>query len=431
MKKAIFLFGICALLLAACDKNNPGNNGSSNDPGGTGVKLSSIVSITKSYKFTCNAALQTLADVKVVYVGADGKPSAPEKINGTSWERSGIEVPIPSKATAVEGSTAGISVICSPNDVPDTGEYDVRYEMECTYTVTLDDGSTLRLPAWNINPQMPAVEGRDAAEACNAVSLSCTDDKTIVCDDRGNTYIADAEYWEKEEGEYVPSGDLGGAAQESPTTRVEIGYAAYPESVDLGFTVNGEPLLWATRNVGAQSPGDFGGLYGWGDASGYHTSTNPVFYPARHPENIVGKNNNSISGTRCDIAYCMWGFRWRIPSKAEWEALVANCTWKKKKMDGNWGMEFTSKINGNSIFLPAADERNGENVYRKSMSPENCHGYYWSGDWVAGDAQFAYHFYYSLFSTGTVYSKAQGNKPRFHGMSIRPVTSTRPEDIIN
>ena len=429
MKKAICLFGICALLLAACDKNNPDENNPAT-PGGIGVKKSSIVSITKSYTFKCNAGLKSLANVSVVYVGADGKPSAPEKVNGTSWEKTGIEVPFGTKATAMEGSTAGVSVICDPNNVPDNGEYDVSYELNCRYTFTLEDGSTYDFPAWNINPQMPAVEGRDAQEACNAVSLSCTNDKEIVCDNRGNTYLTDSDYWENEEGEYVPSGDLGGAEQESPTTSVKVDYAGYPEAVDLGFTVDGEPLLWATRNVGAQSPGDFGGLYGWGDASGYHTETNPVFYPARHPENIVGKNNNSISGTRCDIAYCMWGFRWRIPSKAEWEALVANCTWKKKQVEGNWGIEFTSKKNGKSIFLPAADARYGENVYRNSTSPENCHGYYWSGDWVAGDAQFAYHFYYSLFSTGTVYPKAQGNKERFYGMSVRPVTSTQPSDNI-
>ena len=434
MKKSICLIGICALLLAACDENNPHGydpSGPSGNPGGTGIRKSAIVSITKSYSFKYNPALKTLADVSVVYVGADGKPSAPVKVTGQSWSITGINVPLKSKAVAMDESTAGVSVICEPNSVPDDAEYDVTYELECNYTITLDDGTTRQFPAWNINPQMPAVEGRDAAEACNAVSLSCTNDKVIVCDDQGNTFITDSDYWEKEEGEYTPSGDLGGADQESPTTSVEVRYAGYPESVDLGFTVNGDPLLWATRNVGAQSPGDFGGLYGWGDASGYHTETNPVFYPARHPANIVGKNNNSISGTRCDIAYCMWGFRWRIPSKAEWEALVANCTWQKKKVDGNWGMEFTSKINGKSIFLPGADCRFGENVYRNSMSPENCHGYYWAGDWVTGDAQFAYHFEYSLFSTGAVYSTAQGNKPRHYGMSIRPVTSTRPEDIIN
>ena len=434
MKKAICLIGFCALLLSACDKNNPngnGHHGSSDDPGGIGVKKSAIVSITKSYTFSCNAALKNLAKVSVVYVGADGKPSAPETVSGTSWSKTGIEVPLKSKAVAMDESTAGVSVICEPNSVPASNEYDVSYELDCTYTITTEDGNTYNIPAWNINPRMPVVEGRDAAEACNAVSLSCTNDKVIVCDNQGNTYLADSNYWEVEEGEYEPSGDLGGADQESPTTSVRVDYAAYPEAVDLGFTVDGEPLLWATRNVGADSPGDFGGLYGWGDASGYHTETNPVFYPARHPANVVGSTNNSISGTRCDIAYCMWGFRWRIPSKAEWEALVANCTPTKKKVDGNWGMEFKSKINGNSIFLPAADARYGENVYRNSTSPENCHGYYWAGDWVSGDAQFAYHFYYTLFSSGTVYPKAQGNKERFYGMSIRPVTSTRPQDIIN
>ena len=273
---------------------------------------------------------------------------------------------------------------------------------------------------------MPAVEGRDVEEACNAVSLSCTNDRVIVCDNQGNAYIADSDYWDKEEGEYVPAGDLGGAGQEPPTRWVAVDYMDDPLAVDLGFTVDGKPLLWATRNVGACSPGDFGGLYGWGDASGYHTEPNPVFYPARHPEQVVGKTGGSISGTRCDIAYCTWGSQWRMPSKAEWEALAVNCTWKKKTMDGNWGMEFTSKINGKSIFLPGADARYGENLYRNSTSPENCHGYYWSGDWVATDAQMAYYFYYSLFSTGTVYGKAQGNKERFYGMSVRPVTSVQP-----
>ena len=86
-------------------------------------------------------------------------------------------------------------------------------------------------------------------------------------------------------------------------------------------------------------------------------------------------------------------------------------------------IEFPQGKNGKSIFLPAADARHGENLYRNSTSAENCHGYYWAGDWVSTDAQFAYHFYYSLFSTGTVYSKAQGNKERFYGMSVRPVTS--------
>ena len=438
MKKIICLFGICALLLAACDKSNPENNNPSNpsgpsDPsggsGGTEGKKSPIVSITKSYSFTCNADLKSLAGVSVVYVGADGKPSAPEKVSGLSWSKSGIEVPVGSKAEALEGSTAGISVICDPNAVPTNNEYDVRYELNCTYTITREDGTTVELPAWNINPQMPAVEGRDVNEACNAVSLSCTNDRVIVCDNQGNTYLADSDYWEAEEGEYVPSNDLGGADQEPPTRTVDIEHAGIPEAVDLGFTVDGEPLLWATRNVGAFSPADFGGLYGWGDASGYHTETNPVFYPARHPENVVGKNGNSISRTRCDIAYCTWGPQWRMPSKAEWEALAANCTWEKKKIDGNWGMEFTSKVNGNSIFLPGADARYGENLYRNSTAPENCHGYYWSGDWVATDAQFAYHFYYSLFSTGTVYTKAQGNKERFYGMSVRPVTSVDPSQM--
>ena len=193
VKQTLPLLGIFALLLTACEVSNPDRGGKS-----------PIVSITKSYTFSCNADLKTLSDVYVVYVGADGKPSAPEKVSGQSWERSDIEVPVKTKATAVEGSTAGISVICNPNPVPDNGEYDVQYEMNCVYTITREDGTTTNLPAWHINPQMPAVEGRTAGETCNAVSLSCTNDTQIVCDDQGNAYLADSNYWQEEEGEYVP-----------------------------------------------------------------------------------------------------------------------------------------------------------------------------------------------------------------------------------
>ena len=429
--KNICLFGACALLAAACTKGNVESPKDTDGPGGASGRRSAIVSVTKSYSFRCNEDLKTLADLSVVFVGADGKPSAPEKIEGLSWSRTGIAVPVSSKATDVEGSTAGVSIICSPNEVPDNGEYDVCYELDCNYTITFEDGTTADLVLWNTRPEMPAVEGKTAEEACNAVSLSCTNDKTIVCDEEGNPHVVESDYWDTQEGAYVPDQNQGGDNQESPTKSVDIDYASLPEAVDLGFTVDGRPLLWATRNVGAQMPGDFGGLYGWGDASGYHTETNPIFYPARHPENVVGKTGGSISGTRCDIAYCNWGTRWRIPSKAEWEALAANCKAVKKQVNGNWGMEFTSKINGQSIFLPGADARYGENLYRESKKPENCLGYYWSGDWVQTDAQMAYYFHFSLFSTGTVYPKAQGNMNRYYGMSIRPVTSTRPEDIVN
>ena len=161
------------LLLFSCGKNDADNKVNKENKE-TGGKKSPIVSVSKSYSFSCNADLKSLAEVYVVYVGADGKASAPEKISGNSWEKSGIKVPVKAKATAVEGSTAGVSVICNPNDVPANSEYDVLYEMNCTYTITCEDGSVMNLPAWNINPQMPAVEGRDAGEACNAISLSCT-----------------------------------------------------------------------------------------------------------------------------------------------------------------------------------------------------------------------------------------------------------------
>ena len=410
----LFLLLMATLLAAGCESELAGGHSSASGKPSGQVSGKPIKSITQTYKVTLGEGLRSMAGkVSVRYIDEDGEVSAKEEITGSTWTKK-TPVAVPKTKVNLDCSASGLSVECEPGTVPPNNTYQVSYETSCTYEIAYEDGSSRIVPLWNIAPNIPDVEGRDAAETCQAVNLSCTVDKEIAATDDGTVYIRESDIWED-------------SAQESPVATRVVEQAGEPEAVDLGFSCNDRPLLWATRNVGARYTGDFGGLYGWGDPTGYHTEIDLHYYPSRHPADFVGKHANSISGTRCDLAYCQWGPRWRIPSKDEWAALVANCNWSKATVDGNTGMRFTSKINGNSIFLPAADMRYGNNLYRESTSPENRHGYYWAGEWEPGDAQLAYSFYFTLFSTGTPDSKAKANKQRSYGMSIRPVTQEEAE----
>ena len=124
---------------------------------------------------------------------------------------------------------------------------------------------------------------------------------------------------------------------------------ATAEAVDLGLSVK-----WASWNVGASAPEEFGGRYGWADPTGEKRTTELDDYPsATPPENICG--------TEYDIARAQWGDGWRLPSQAEFQELVDNCTWEWTEMNGVAGRRATA-VNGNSVFFPAAASRDGETV---------------------------------------------------------------------
>lgn len=175
------------------------------------------------------------------------------------------------------------------------------------------------------------------------------------------------------------------------------------EAVDLGLSVK-----WATCNVGATSPQELGGLYGWGDVSGTNRSENNDEYPSVNPP-------ASICGTEYDIATKEWGDGWRMPSQQEMVELAERCSWEWTSIDGVNGMKVTG-TNGNSIFLPAAASRTGDNVSNQ-VGQRGC---YWSGTLWASDNKFASYLYF--------YDNAERIQPersnrRYIGMSVRPVSS--------
>ena len=154
----------------------------------------------------------------------------------------------------------------------------------------------------------------------------------------------------------------------------QTGTANGYEWVDLGLPSR---TLWATCNVGASKPEEYGNYYAWGEITvkESYTIENSV---------IQGKNIGDISGNaEYDAACAEWGNGWRMPAYDEFKELITYCKWGWTNWNGVMGIVFTGK-NGNSIFLPAAGNQSGTEVCDKGSQ-----GYYWSST-PNGDCTNAY-----------------------------------------
>ena len=199
-------------------------------------------------------------------------------------------------------------------------------------------------------------------------------------------------------GKSVTMSSSGGSSS-SEVSAAHNGYGY----VDLGLPSG---LKWATCNVGADSPEDYGDYYAWGE-----TSTKSS-YGSGNCE-TWNKSIGDIKGTSRDVAHVKWGGSWRMPTKAEFEELLNtdNCTGEWTTLNGKKGYKVTSCKNGNSIFLPAAGWRNG-----KSLDGTDAWGGYWSSTPGESSTQYAYrlYFYSSLHDTSWYYC--------YYGHTVRPVS---------
>jgi hypothetical protein len=145
------------------------------------------------------------------------------------------------------------------------------------------------------------------------------------------------------------------------------------EPVDLGLSVK-----WASFNVGASKPEEYGILFGWADVTGKKTSTSNDDYPSASPP-------KNIPGTEYDAAHVLWGGSWRLPTRDEQLELVEGCAWEKTELNGVAGYRVTGK-NGNSIFLAASGGRIGTRLLYQVSG-----GDFWSGT-LSDNTDEAYYY---------------------------------------
>ena len=173
------------------------------------------------------------------------------------------------------------------------------------------------------------------------------------------------------------------------------GYAA----VDLGLSVK-----WATCNVGADYPEDYGNYYAWGETStkSTYTSSNSTYYGVYTSKYLIE------GSSKFDAATVNRGDSWRMPTLTETQEILENCTWEWTTQNEVKGCLVTGD-NGNSIFLPAAGWKLNKGTY------DRIEGFYWN----SCDDYGTYNSGIILFNSS--YASAY-NYERYYGFPIRPVT---------
>jgi hypothetical protein len=133
------------------------------------------------------------------------------------------------------------------------------------------------------------------------------------------------------------------------------------EYVDLGLPSG---TLWATCNIGANSPEDYGDYFAWGETKGHDSGKNNFtqesYFDYDNNSSTYKKYNNNGGLKELkpedDAAYVNWGPMWRMPSKEQQDELWEKCTWTWTMQNGVNGA-LVSGPNGNTLFLPAAGSR--------------------------------------------------------------------------
>ena len=171
------------------------------------------------------------------------------------------------------------------------------------------------------------------------------------------------------------------------------------EWVDLGLSVK-----WATCNVGASSPSDYGDYFAWGEISTKSSYTEDNSKTYNKPMGDIAGNS------QYDTASANWGSTWRMPTEKEFQELSDQCTWTWTSQGGHAGYRVTSKTNGNSIFLPAAGYRDGQ-----SLHYVGSYGHYWS----AGPNSITSGRNLSFIPS---YVYPQYTSSRAYGLTVRPVS---------
>lgn len=263
-----------------------------------------------------------------------------------------------------------------------------------TATVKPDDATDKKVTWTSSNPQIATVDENGTVTAVYSGSVTITakaGEKSATC------------------AVTVSSGPKGG--------------------VDLGIVMT-KPggttykLYWAECNLGANNPWEYGDYYAWGETetktenrwNNYKwggASTLTKYCRAGDAKYWAGTGDpdgKTVLDPEDDVAHVRLGKKWRMPTNEEFNALQENCNWEWSIQNGINGYKVTSKINGNSIFLPAAGGKT------TVVNAAGTNGNYWSSSlhsemsWKAHDVGF------------NTTKHTMNGYDRYYGESIRPVS---------
>lgn len=195
----------------------------------------------------------------------------------------------------------------------------------------------------------------------------------------------------------------------------------FGKAIDLGLPSG---TKWASFNVGASRPEEYGGYYAWGETEekDYYA---PHTYQYAYQDNIrdlwdsdtgsyysCRSIGSDITGTQYDVAHVKRGSKWCMPTYDNIKELFHNCIIEEwTTLNGVGGRMFTSIINGNSIFFPGAGVRRNGDLYGVGSW-----GYYWSSTQHPVNSYAGYDLFFDSGHAYWYYSYIRSS-----GQSVRPV----------
>ena len=199
------------------------------------------------------------------------------------------------------------------------------------------------------------------------------------------------------------SGEESKSEKSAGSEDVSTSELTMSKEVDLGLPSGN---IWAGWNLGADSIGQIGNYYSWGELEPKKEYTKNTY---KYQGKILEED---IASTEYDVVSSLWGGNWHIPTKDDFAELINNCKQEWVTYGDISGYKFIGP-NGKSIFFPAAG-------CFENMSPfnQNSYGYYWTSiDNVKGFRANNLSFYKGRL----VIDKYN----RYAGLTIRPVKSAK------
>lgn len=136
-------------------------------------------------------------------------------------------------------------------------------------------------------------------------------------------------------------------------------------------------LQWANFNVGAGNPEEPGLYFSWGNIIGHKEGEGYDFSQDVYDSTPAADIATDLSLDQ-DAAQAYLGSRWRMPTDEEFQELYDNCTSVWTTLNGVNGRLFTSNVNGNTLFLPAAGYYDGT-----PLKSRGSYGFYWSSTYYS------------------------------------------------
>ena len=403
MKRFVLVFAALALLFACTPESKPDNGGNNNGGGNTQPTVVELTGIALTeHDITLEKGGNKVLEVKFTPENASNKT--------LTWVSSNTSV-----VTVTDGVVVGVApgtteIVAKSGNLTD----------KCQVTVVIS-ATSVSLD----QTELTLAPGETATLKATVLPEDSTDKVEWSSSDETIATVKDGEVTAVAEGDAMITAKAG---DKSATCSVKV----ESKIVDLGLSVK-----WATCNLGAAKPEDYGDYYAWGETEPYYSSQSPLTWKdgksagydlasykwfngssstltKYNTESSYGTvDNKTVLDQEDDVASVKLGGKWRMPTDAEWTELRTKCTWTWTTNYNGTGVSgrIVTAPNGNSIFLPAAGGRDGTNLSYAGSS-----GFCWSSSLITDFPDLAWGV---VFDSGGV---GRNSYDRCIGLSVRPVS---------